>query len=270
MPASAIVGMSLAEPDRFKVETPNALSLPALTYCNTEGIDTNISGTWPPRGSATGASDYDVVLLFASLPDGAWRETVLFEANHIEAFAQDLGTFGYFCREFDRPSGKPVLMAMVAEGIAALGEDSCLLRAARKIATETLRLGPPPLDAEAISRRRYVISDLAAKLRTDSPAGVVLAAGSTLYVELADFAFRAGGHWSAQGQAIPRALAMIRPGLAEQFETAFANLFANNDVAPVQALVDAVLQPHGGRLREGYRQTAPANWTETPPGTIEP
>jgi hypothetical protein len=57
---------------------------------------------------------------------------------------------------------------------------------------------------------------------------------------------------------------MARPGLAEQFETAFADLFANRQIAPVQALVDAVLQPHGGRVREGYRQTAPAAWTDTP------
>jgi hypothetical protein len=218
------------------------------------------------RGSATAASDYDVVLLFASLPDGAWREMVLFEGNHIEAFAQDLGTFGYFCREIDRPSGRPVLTAMVAEGIAVLGEDSVRLQAAREIATETLRLGPPPLDAETIRGRRYGITDFAAKLRDDSPRNVVLAAGATLYVELADFALRSEGHWSVNGKAIPRALAAIGPGLAEQFETAFSNLFASNDVAPVQALVDAVLQPHGGRLREGYRQTAPANWTDTPAG----
>jgi predicted nucleotidyltransferase len=219
------------------------------------------------RGSAAPTSDHDVVLLFASLPDGAWREMVLFEESHIETFAQDLGTFGYFCREFDRLTGKPVLPAMVAEGIAVLGEDSALLGAAREIATETLRLGPPPLDAEAISRRRYVITDLAVKLRPDIPPGVLLAAGAALYVDLADFAFRSEGHWSAQGKAIPRALEAIRPGLAEQFETAFGNLFAKHDVAPVQALVDAVLQPHGGRLREGYRQTAPANWTDTPPGS---
>jgi hypothetical protein len=216
------------------------------------------------RRSASASSDHDVVLLFASLPNGAWREMVLFEGHHIEAFAQDLGTFAYFCREVDRPSGRPVLPVTIAEGIAALSKNSGLLDAARKIANETLRLGPLPLDAPAIRQRCYAITDLATKLSTDASRGVLLAAGTALYCELADFALRANGHWSATGKAVPRALAMAEPGLAEQFETAFCNLFANGETAPVQALVDAVLQPHGGRVREGYLQTAPAAWTDTP------
>jgi hypothetical protein len=216
------------------------------------------------RGSGTTDSDHDVVLLFPSLPNGAWREMVLFEGRHIEAFAQDLGTLAYFCRELDRPSGRPVLTVMIAEGIAALSKNPALLEAARKIANETLRLGPPPLDAPAIRGRCYAITDLATKLRPDGPKNVLLAAGTALYCELADFALRANGHWSATGKAIPRALAMAGPGLAEQFETAFGDLFASGQTAPVQALVDAVLQPHGGRVREGYLQTAPAAWTDTP------
>lgn len=221
------------------------------------------------RGSSTANSDHDVVLLFSSLPNGAWREMILFEGHHIEAFAQDLGTLAYFCRELDRPSGKPVLPVMIAEGIAALSGNSALLEAAREIANETLRLGPPPLDAPAIRGRCYAITDLATKLHPDGPGDILLAAGTALYCELADFALRANGHWSATGKAIPRALAMAGPGLAEQFETAFRDLFANGQVAHVQTLVDAVLQPHGGRVREGYRQTAPAAWTDKPSNPAE-
>jgi hypothetical protein len=216
------------------------------------------------RGSGAADSDHDVVLLFASVPNGAWREMVLFEGHYIEAFAQDLGTLAYFCRELDRPSGRPVLPVMIAEGIAAFSRNSTLLEAARKIANETLRLGPPPLDAAAIRARCYAITDLATKLRPDGRKNVLLAAGAALYCELADFALRANGHWSATGNAVPRALAMVGPDLADQFETAFGDLFANRQIAPVQALVDAVLQPHGGRIREGYCQTAPAAWTDTP------
>jgi hypothetical protein len=234
-----------------------------VTQCHPTAEAALLAGSRARRSGAA-SSDHDVVLLFASLPNGAWREMVLFEGHHIEAFAQDLGTLAYFCRELDRPSGRPVLPVMIAEGIAALSRNSTLLEAARKIANETLRLGPPPLDAPAIRHRCYAITDLATKLRPDGPKNVLLAAGAALYCELADFALRANGHWSATGKAVPHALAMVRSGLAEQFETAFADLFANGQVTPVQALVDAVLQPHGGRLREGYRQTAPAAWTDTP------
>jgi hypothetical protein len=234
-----------------------------VTQCHPTAEAALLAGS-RARRSGGADSDHDVVLLFASLPNGAWREMVLFEGHHIEAFAQDLGTLAYFCRELDRPSGRPVLPVMIAEGIAAFSRNSALLEAARKVANEMLRLGPPPLDAPAIRGRCYAITDLATKLRPDGPKNVLLAAGTALYCELADFALRANGHWSATGKAIPRALAMAGPGLAEQFETAFGDLFANGQVAPVQALVDAVLQPHGGRLREGYLQTAPAAWTDTP------
>ncbi|NEJ31745.1 nucleotidyltransferase domain-containing protein [Rhizobium leguminosarum] len=216
------------------------------------------------RESGSCHSDYDVILLFSSLPEGAWREMVAFEGCHIELFAHDLGTLAYFCREVDRPSGKPVLPTMVAEGISVMSDDPVLLRAAQKIAKETLRLGPPALDAAALLTRRYAITDLAAALRSDTERNVLLAVGSALYGALGDFALRAEGHWGASGKALPRALARAKPLLSEQFEKAFDELFARSCVVAVQTLVDTTLQPYGGRLREGYRQAAPATWTDLP------
>jgi hypothetical protein len=111
---------------------------------------------------------------------------------------------------------------------------------------------------------------LATALRPDGKRGVLLAAGSALFGELADFALRAEGRWSASGKALPRALTIAAPNLAERFETAFAALFAEGDITLVQALVDKVLMPHGGRFREGYRQDATAGWTDTPARLGEP
>ena len=41
------------------------------------------------RAVASSVSDYDIVLLFESLPNGAWREMVEFEGQHVEVFAHD-------------------------------------------------------------------------------------------------------------------------------------------------------------------------------------
>lgn len=212
------------------------------------------------RGEGTAGSDHDVILLFRELPGGAWRETTAFEDQLVEAFAHDLGTLAYFCREIDRPSGLPVLPTMIGEGIPVLSAPSTLLQEARRIAAEMLRSGPPPLTAETVQARRYAITELAATLADYRSETVVIATGAALHFALADFALRATGRWSATGKAIPRALAAMNPGLAAQFTTAFAALFATSNVAPVQSLVDAVLAPHGGRLRAGYRQAAPAAW----------
>ncbi len=212
------------------------------------------------RGEGATGSDCDVILLFGKLPHGAWRETSTFEGQLIEAFAHDLGTLAYFCREIDRPSGFPVLPTMIVEGIPALSERCALVQQARQIAAETLQSGPPPLAAETVRARRYAITTMAATL-TDGPGdGIAIAVGAALYIALGDFALRATGRWSATGKAIPRALAAMDPSLAAQFTTAFVTLFASNNGAPVQSLVDAVLAPHGGRLRAGYRQVAPAAW----------
>ena len=51
-------------------------------------------------------------------------------------------------------------------------------------------------------------------------------------------------------------LVLVRVGVA------FAALFATSDVVSVQDLVDAVLAPYGGRLREGFVQSAPAEWRD--------
>jgi hypothetical protein len=211
------------------------------------------------RGEAGPESDYDVVVLFQSLPDGAWREMSLFEGKYVEVFAHDLATLAYFCRELDRPSGVAALPTMVAEGAQAL-PSSPLLDAAREIARETLRLGPPPLDPAAKRARRFAITDLASALRDGRDRGLLIAAGGALYSALADFALRASGRWSASGKAFPLALEALDPALAMQFEIAFTALFAKGVVAPAQALVDTVLAPYGGRLRDGFRVAAPTEW----------
>ena len=217
------------------------------------------------RGTSTASSDYDVIVLFPTLKDGAWREVVLFEDERFEVFVHDLGTLAYFCREVDRPSGIPILPNMVVEGISILPLPSAVLDKAREIAQRTLSEGPPPLDAATIANRRYVITDMAAALQAGRDRGTLLALGAALYTSLADFTLRAEGRWSARGKALPRALAAKSASLASEFEVAFAALFASGDVRPVQALVDAILAPHGGRLRDGYRQTAPRAWRDIAP-----
>ena len=82
-------------------------------------------------------SDYDVVLLFHSLPDGAWQEMTMFEGQDIEVFAHDLRTLAQFCRDIDGPSGVAALPVMVAERVAIWSSVSGTLDAARKISRET-------------------------------------------------------------------------------------------------------------------------------------
>jgi predicted nucleotidyltransferase len=212
------------------------------------------------RGEATSNSDYDVVLLFDSLPDGAWREMVNFEGHDFEVFAHDLATLSYFFREIETPSGRPVLAKMVAEGLLIEPVSPDLAAAAKQAALAILQSGPPALDRAALELRRYAITDLALALSGPSDEATVLAIGSSLYTSLADFFLRAAGQWSATGKATPNALAAADPKTADQFTVAFSSLFKTGNVSSVQALVDAILAPHGGRMRAGFKQLAAASW----------
>jgi hypothetical protein len=215
------------------------------------------------RGEAASGSDHDVVLLFRALPEGAWRAMSLFEGRHIELFAHDLATLAYFCREVDRPSGIAALPTMIAEGVALVTRSATTLEAAKKLAHVTLRLGPPELDQAAIRARRYALTDLATALDGSRETHIRMAAGAALYTALADFALRAANRWSATGKTLPRVLRAMDADLALRFEAAFTSLFATGNVAPVQGLIDVILAPYGGRLREGFRQRAPAEWRIT-------
>jgi hypothetical protein len=242
-------------------EAADALALVRrfIMQCHPDAEAAWLSGS-RSRGEGTASSDYDVIMLFAEVPDGAWRETGRFEGNVIEAFAHDIGTLRYFCRNIDRPSGLPVLPTMVAEGIVAFSRSSALIEEAKQIAAVTLASGPPPLAAETIQERRYAITELAATLADGRGDAVMISVGAALHIALADFSLRAAGRWSARGKAIPRALAAMDPALDAKFATAFTALFALKDTGPVQSLVDTVLAPYSGRFRTGYRHVASAAW----------
>ena len=177
---------------------------------------------------------------------GAWRETVLFESRPIEVLAHDLSTLAYFCREADRPSGRSVLPTMVADGI---------------IARNTLRLGPIPLDADALRRHRHVITNPAVASSDDRDEAILIAVGGAPR--------RPGRLRPSRGRSLERfrqgaaaSAVGINPSVAERFKAAFGTLFATGEAGPVRALVEAVLPPHGSMLREGFRQAAPAAWRD--------
>jgi predicted nucleotidyltransferase len=226
------------------------------------GVDAAVLAGSRSRGEGSPQSDFDLVLLFPRLTHGAWREMVEFEGYHMEVFGHDLGTIRYFCRDVDRPSGRPVLPKMIVEGLVVSARSSDILNKARAVANDTLREGPPPITEGDVRARRYAITDLAVSLRGGREKHLLLAAGSALYGALADFALRASNQWSASGKAIPSSLAAADPVLSASFEAAFSALFCCNDVTLVQELVDRVLEPHGGRLRTGFRQQSPTAWRD--------
>jgi hypothetical protein len=212
------------------------------------------------RGNFNSASDYDVVILYAHLAEGAWREMVQFEGADFEVFAHDLETLKYFCRDVERPSAKPVLAAMIVEGIPAVLSHGALLDEARTICTAMIALGPEPLSESAIQGSRYAITNMAESLGQPVDRSVRMALGSALYAALSEFVLRSRGLWVGAGKGVPAALMAMDGAFEERFTSAFTSLFEDGEAELIQNLVDEVLSSVGGRLRAGYKQQAPAEW----------
>jgi hypothetical protein len=151
---------------------------------------------------------------------------------------------------------------MVAEGLPIKSASPAILATAKQMALATLQSGPPPLDKTTLELRRYAITDLTQALSAPRDEATILAIGTTLYAALAEFFFRAAGQWNATGKAIPNALAAADPNIADQFASAFSSLFKTGDTTPAQTLVDAILAPYGGRMRDGFKQQAPPSWED--------
>src|SRR6202046_4003367 len=210
------------------------------------------------RGTATHASDIDLVLIFERLGH-AWRETVTINGIAVEIFAHDPETLAWFFDQDRRIAGTCSLAAMISEGVAVTPPGPLIARA-KALAAAAMALGPPPLDAEDIARRRYIITDLAEDLRGGGTPGEIIAAAARLYEQLGDLILRSSGQWSGSGKALARRIEHSDPALAMRFEHAFGALFRHGHTAQILGLVEELLAPLGGPLSAGYYSAAPPGW----------
>jgi hypothetical protein len=213
------------------------------------------------RGEQTKASDLDIVVIYENLPN-AYRESFTFQDWPVEAFVHDPETLNYFFNEVDGPSGYPSLMQMVLEGVE-VPRPTKLSGALKQLAGDLIEAGPPKLSEEDLRRMRYRITDLVDDIRHPCSKGELIASGTLLYSELADFYFRSQNYWSAKGKTIPRRLKQVAPDFYKRFCGAFEALFVSGKHGPVITLAEEVLQPYGGFLFNDQRFDAPADFRKT-------
>ena len=206
------------------------------------------------RGEASATSDLDLVVLFAHV-DHAWRESFVFESWPVECFCHDLETAEYYFTEMDRPSGIGALLHMVLDGTVVPNETQ-LSRQLRARAAAAHRDGPPAWGQAETDYSRYTISGLMDDLRGAEQRAERIAVATVLYALLAQHVFRRRGTWSAHGKTILRRLRPLDAALAHDYETAFANTFAHDEIDPLLALCERIIAPDGGYLFAGYRTAA--------------
>ncbi len=206
------------------------------------------------RGEATRTSDLDIVVVFESLPGGAYRESFTFGGWPVEAFVHDPATLRHFYG-VDRRRGVPSLTRMVIEGLEA-PEASEFSAGLKREAVEAYEAGPPPLDEAELQLRRYRLTDWIDDIRFPRSGEELAASGAWLYKDAADFFFRSRGLWSAHSKTVPRRMREVDAEFASKFLAAFEALFAEKRSAAAVALVEELLAPFGGTLFDGFRMDA--------------
>lgn len=205
------------------------------------------------RGEATATSDLDIVVVYERLPH-ARRESFVFGGWPVEAFVHDPETLEHFV-EVDRRRGVPALLRMVLEGVE-VPEPGEFSRALKRRASEIYDEGPPLWDEAELLLMRYRLTDWVDDIREPRAPEELVGTGAYLYNDVADFFLRSRGLWAAHSKTIPRRLREVDEAFAEEFRAAFEALFAEKRQAPVIALVERMLAPHGGLVFDGFARDA--------------
>lgn len=203
------------------------------------------------RGRATPASDLDLLVLLPGTP-APYRESFDFRGWPLEAFVHSEASLAEFS-ERDAARRRPSLPQMLAEG-RVLHDPDGRASALKLTALGLLAGGPTPLDDATLDAARYRLTDLLQDLRgaAAADASAVPFVAAELTLAAAEFALDAGGHWRGGSSWTPRRLEVLAPGLARRLADALRAAL-DGDPQPLTRAVDALLEPHGGRLFAGYR-----------------
>ncbi len=248
--------VSVCEPEGYAMGDPGRLQpLEAAERFVAEHFpdcDGGVLGGSVLRGEATDTSDLDIVIFDDRLPS-AYRESMVEFGWPIEVFVHNLTSYrGFF--ESDRQRARPALARMVSEGVVL--KDAGAVEAVRQEARDLLDDGPEPWSDETLQMSRYYLTDaLDDFIGCDDRAEGIFIAGA-LAEAAHEFVLRANGQWVGASKWILRALKHYDERFAEEYAEAFDRYYRCGNKEPVVELVDRVLQPHGGRLFDGFKQQA--------------
>jgi predicted nucleotidyltransferase len=205
------------------------------------------------RGQATATSDLDIVVILDG-PPAPYRETLRYRGWLVELFAYTPDTLREFY-ERDARSRRAPLATICAAGVILLGGGEA--QALQRDAAAFLAAGPPPVGADELAGRRYVLTDALDDLlgARDNDERAVVAA--QVLVAVAELALIVDGRWLGLGKWLLRRLQEARPETTRRLLDAYRRAVADGDAEALGEVAEAVLAEAGGRLSEGYRPPTP-------------
>lgn len=200
------------------------------------------------RGEATETSDLDIVIFDETL-SSSYRETFIEFDWPIEVFVHNGTSYRPFF-ESDRDRARPSLPRMVSEGVIL--KDDGIIEAIKKEAEELLKEGPEKWTEKTIQIKRYFLTDTIDDFIGSSNRAEGIFIANTLAELTSEFVLRTNRRWIGTSKWLVRSLKAFDENFANQFVEAFDTYYTTGDKRSVIDLVEAAMEPFGGRLLEGF------------------
>lgn len=201
----------------------------------------------------TSTSDLDIVVVVAE-PQAPYRETIRAHGWIVELFVHTRASLHHYW-DRDALGWQCMLAGMLADGrvLHTTGREAADIRTE---AQQRIDSGPPPVPAEELDRRRYLLTDLRDDLRGSTDETETAFIASKLFADAGELALLHGRHWIGDGKWLPRQLKDLPGDLAVALADGLRAVVLDGSVRPLDDAVTAVLLRAGGPITEGYRAQA--------------
>jgi predicted nucleotidyltransferase len=200
------------------------------------------------RGEETDTSDLDIVIFDETVPS-SYRESLIEFDWPIEVFVHNKSSYKPFF-ESDRERARPSLPQMVSEGIIL--KDDGVIEIIRKEAIDLLKEGPEEWSEITLQIKRYFLTDTLDDFIGCTNRGEEIFIANSLAELVSEFVLRSNRHWIGTSKWIVRSLRAYDEDYTIQFVEAFETYYTTGDKERVIHLVEAAMEPFGGRLLEGF------------------
>lgn len=200
------------------------------------------------RGQESSTSDLDIVVFDQKLP-ASYRESFVELGWPIELFCHNLESYQAFLKS-DCERARPCLPRMISEGIVL--KDKGILDDIKQEAEALLYAGPEKWTASTIELKRYFLTDVLDDFIGASNRSEGIFIAGTLAELAAEFVLRTNNRWIGSSKWIHRSLVEFDIEFADAFTEAFDLFYTTNDKNKVIHIVEEILEPHGGRLFDGF------------------
>lgn len=205
------------------------------------------------RGTRSATSDLDITVLLAG-PPAPLRESLQYGDWPVELFVHTESSLAHYC-EKDRHRRQSTMMRLIGETIVLLDTDGSGARLQASGQAQVLA-GPPPLSENELAMLRYKVTDLLYDLIGADSNDVRIAVASVLWQDAATLLLTGAQHWTGTGKGLLRELAAYDAKNSTDYATALpvaVRAAADGSPEAMTTTVDAILEPHGGRLFAGFQ-----------------